>query len=54
MTFTKTSIGYAVQAGGAACVVVGGVLSVHHAAIAACLLVGSAALYVGRRIRTGS
>jgi len=54
MTFTKANLGYAIQIAGAGCVVVGAVLSVHHAAIAAFLLAGAAALYVGRRIRTGA
>lgn len=54
MSLNKSTIGYSVQAGGAGCVLVGAVLSVHHAAIAACLLAGSAALYVGKRIRTGT
>ena len=53
MSFNKSTIGYSVQAGGAGCVLVGAVLSVHHAAIAACLLAGSAALYIGKRIRSG-
>ena len=54
MTVTKSTLGYAIQVGGASCLIVGAVLSVHHAAIAACLLAGAAALYVGRRIRTSA
>jgi hypothetical protein len=54
MSLNKSTVGYFVQVGGAGCVLVGAILSVHHAAIAACLLAGSAALYVGKRIRTGA
>jgi hypothetical protein len=54
MRFNKSTSGYSVQIGGAGCVLVGAVLSVHHAAIAACLLAGSAALYIGKRIRSGA
>lgn len=54
MTLNKSTVGYTVQIGGAGCVLVGAVLSVHHAAIAACLLAGSVALYVGKRIRSGA
>lgn len=54
MPFNKSTSGYSVQIGGAGCVLVGAVLSVHHAALAACLLAGSAALYIGKRTRSGA
>jgi hypothetical protein len=54
MSLNKSTVGYSIQIGGAGCVLVGTILSVHHAAIAACLLAGSAALYMGKRIRTGA
>jgi hypothetical protein len=54
MSINKSTLGYSIQIGGTGCVLVGAVLSVHHAAIAACLVAGAAALYVGKRIRTGA
>jgi hypothetical protein len=51
MKLSKTTIGYIVQLGGAGAVVIGAILSVHHALIAATLLGGAAALYVGEKIR---
>ena len=51
MSVSKTTLGYAVQLGGAGAVIVGAVLSFHHAAIAASLLGGAAALYIGKKIR---
>ena len=54
MTFTKTTLGYSIQIIGASCVLIGTVLSVHHAAIAACLGIGAVGLYIGRRIRAGA
>jgi hypothetical protein len=51
LTVNKTTLGYLVQLGGAGAVVIGAVLSVHHALIAATLLGGAAALYVGEKIR---
>ncbi|MFZ0738982.1 MAG: hypothetical protein WAM96_17940 [Candidatus Acidiferrales bacterium] len=54
MAANKTTIGYAVQLGGAGAIIVGAALSLHHAAIAAALLGGAAALYVGKKIRTGA
>ena len=52
MTLSKTTLGYVVQLGGAGAVIIGAVLSVHHALIAATLLGGAAAFYVGEKIRT--
>jgi hypothetical protein len=52
MSASKSTIGYAVQLGGIAALVLGAVLSAHHAAIAAAFLGGAAAFYVGEKIRT--
>jgi hypothetical protein len=52
MSASKTTVGYAVQLGGIGAVVVGAVLSAHHAAIAVAILGGAAAFYVGEKIRT--
>ncbi|MGB9403199.1 MAG: hypothetical protein WCA98_06660 [Candidatus Acidiferrales bacterium] len=54
MTASKSMIGYALQLGGAGAIILGAALSLHHAAIAAALLGGAAALYVGKKIRTGA
>jgi len=51
MSVSKKTLGYAVQLGGAGAIVVGAVLSVHHAAIAASILGGAAALYIGNKIK---
>jgi hypothetical protein len=52
MSASKTTIGYVVQLGGIGALVLGAVLSVHHAAIAAAFLGGAAAFYVGEKIRS--
>ena len=52
MAIGKTTLGYFVQLGGAGAIVVGAILSVHHALIGATLLGGAAAVYVGQKIRT--
>jgi hypothetical protein len=52
MSASKTTIGYVVQLGGIGALVLGAVLSVHHAAIAAAFLGGAAAFYVGEKVRT--
>ena len=52
MSASKTTIGYAVQLGGIGSLIIGAVLSVHHAAIAAAFLGGAAAFYIGEKIRT--
>ncbi len=52
MSVDKTKVGYIVQASGLAAFVVGGILSVHHVAIAASFLGGAAAYFVGEKIRT--
>jgi uncharacterized membrane protein len=51
-TISRTTVGYIVQLAGIGTVVVGAVLSVHHALIAAAFLGGAAAFYVGEKIRT--
>jgi hypothetical protein len=51
MAVNKKTVGYVVQLGGIGAFVVGAVLSVHHAAIAAAFLGGAAAYYVGEKIR---
>lgn len=51
MTLSKKTIGYIVQLCGIGAVLVGAVLSVHHAAIAASIGGGAAAFYVGEKIR---
>jgi hypothetical protein len=51
MSASKSFIGYAVELGGFGAFVVGAVLSVHHAAIAACFVGGAAAVYAGKKIR---
>jgi hypothetical protein len=52
MSASKTTIGYVVQLGGIASLVLGAVLSVHHAAIAAAFLGGATAFYIGEKTRT--
>jgi hypothetical protein len=52
MSASKTTISYFVQLGGIAALVLGAVLSVHHAAIAASFLGGATAFYVGEKLRT--
>jgi hypothetical protein len=52
MSASKTTIGYIVQLSGIGALVLGAVLSVHHAAIAAAFLGGAAAFYIGEKIRT--
>jgi hypothetical protein len=49
---SKTTIGYVVQLGRIGALVLGAVLSVHHAAIAAAFRGGAAAFYIGGKIRT--
>jgi len=49
---TKQNIGYFVQLGGIASLVLGVVLSMHHVAIGAAFLGGAVAFYVGEKIRT--
>jgi hypothetical protein len=49
---TKQNVGYFVQLGGIASLVLGVVLSMHHVAIGAAFLGGAAAFYVGEKIRT--
>ncbi len=51
MNASKKTIGYLVQLGGLAALAVGAVLSIHHVAIAASLVGGAAAVYVGEKIR---
>jgi hypothetical protein len=51
MSTGKKTVGYLVQLGGVAALVFGAVLSLHHAAIAACFAAGIAAFYVGKKIR---
>jgi hypothetical protein len=52
MSANKTTVGYIVQASGLAAFVIGGIVSVHHVAIAAAFLGGAAAYFVGEKIRT--
>jgi hypothetical protein len=52
MSASKTTIGYAVQLGGIGALVLGAVLSAHHAVIAVAFLGGAVAFYVGEKIRT--
>jgi hypothetical protein len=51
MAMSKKTIGYLVQLGGIAAFTIGGILSLHHAAIGASFLGGAAAFYVGQKIR---
>jgi hypothetical protein len=44
-------IGEIVEIAGLGAFVAGGVLSIHHYAIAACLVAGAAAVYVGKKLR---
>jgi hypothetical protein len=44
-------IGYCVQLAGAAAFALGGVLSMHHVAIAAAFIGGAAVYFVGEKIR---
>lgn len=52
LSVSNKTIGYIVQLGGIGALVVGAVLSVHHAAIATAFLAGAAAFYIGEKIRT--
>jgi len=52
MSASKITIGYFVQLGGAAAVVAGAVLSLHHVAIGAAFIGGVAAFYIGKKIRS--
>jgi hypothetical protein len=51
MATNKKTIGYLVQLGGIASFTIGGIFSLHHAAIGAAFLGGAAAFYVGQKIR---
>ena len=52
MATNKTTVGYAVQLGGIAALILGAVLSMHHAAIGVAFLGGATAFYLGEKIRT--
>lgn len=52
MSISKSFIGYAIQLGGVGAFVVGAILSVHHAAIAACFIGGAAAVYIGKKFHS--
>jgi hypothetical protein len=54
MTTSKATIGFIVESAGFAAIAVGAVLSLHHAAIAVCLVAGGAAAYAGKRIRAAA
>ena len=51
MSVSKSFIGYAIELGGVGAFVVGAILSVHHATIAACFIGGAAAVYIGKKFR---
>jgi hypothetical protein len=59
MTTTTTStgatgtqkIGEIVELAGLGAFIAGGILSIHHYAIAACIVGGAAAVYIGRKLR---
>ena len=59
MTTTTTStgatgtqkIGEIVELAGFGAFIAGGILSIHHYAIAACIVGGAAAVYIGRKLR---
>ena len=59
MTTTTTStgatgtqkIGEIVELAGLGEFIAGGILSIHHYAIAACIVGGAAAVYIGRKLR---
>jgi hypothetical protein len=44
-------IGEIVELAGFGALVAGGVLSIHHYAIAACIVGGAAAVYIGKKLR---
>jgi hypothetical protein len=50
-TTELSKIGEIVEIAGFAAFIAGGVLSIHHYAIAACLVGGAAAVYIGRKLR---
>jgi hypothetical protein len=50
-TVTAKNIGEYVQLAGIGAIVVGAILSVHHYAIGACILLGAAAYYVGTKLK---
>lgn len=52
MTASKKTIGYLVQLGGIAAFTLGAIFSVHHVAIGAAFLGGTAAFYIGQKIRS--
>jgi len=51
-TTTWQSVGQYVQLGGAGGFLAGAVLSFHHYAIGICFIVGAAAFYVGKKLRS--
>ncbi len=52
MSENLSKVGYIVQASGIGAFAIGGILSFHHLAIAACFVSGAAALFVGHKLRT--
>ena len=49
---SKKAIGYIVQLGGIAAFALGAIFSLHHVAIGAAFVGGTAAFYVGAKIRS--
>jgi len=50
-TVSTKNIGQYVQLAGIGAIVTGAILSVHHYAIGACILIGAAAYYVGSKLK---
>jgi hypothetical protein len=50
-TVSTKNIGQYVQLAGIGAIVAGAILSVHHYAIGACILIGAAAYYVGTKLK---
>ncbi len=48
---SSKTIGQYVQLAGIGAIVTGAILSVHHYAIGACILIGAAAYYVGSKLK---
>ena len=51
---TRKSVGYYLQLGGVVAFAVGGILSLHHAAIGAAFVGGVVAFYLGEKIQAMS
>jgi hypothetical protein len=53
-SITASKLGTIIEIAGAAAFLIGGVLSIHHYAIALLTIGGAAAFFVGKKLRGGS